>query len=129
MQKLRYFSNRELVNVTHAGEGVEVTPETVQSFYSPKLLAFIDALRHRAGLPILLTSGYRCNDYNEKVGGTPGSSHTKGLAFDFACSDSSHRFLYLRAALSVGFTRIGIGKTYIHVDIDDTKEPGVVWLY
>jgi len=31
--------------------------------------------------------------------------------------------------LEVGFTRIGIGNTFIHVDIDKDKSQNVIWTY
>ena len=89
----------------------------------------LDSMRHRAGLPIILNSGYRCKEYNQKIGASDTSSHTKGLAFDIACSDPEHRYLYLRAALAVGFTRIGIGHNFIHLDIDDDKTLNCIWHY
>lgn len=127
MQKLRYFSDDELARVTHPAPGVDL-PDPKQ-FYSPKLLTMLDAMRHRAGVPIILNSGYRCVGYNKKVGGSETSSHIKGLAFDIACSDPEHRLLYLRAALAVGFTRIGIGHNFLHLDIDPDKTQNCIWHY
>lgn len=127
--KLKYFSANELCKVTRPASGVSCTPENVYSFYDSDLLLRLDRLRSIAGIPVLLTSGYRCSEYNARIQGSPTSSHLSGLAMDISCSDSSHRYIYLRAAIVVGFTRIGIGKTFIHLDVDPEKEPGVVWLY
>lgn len=124
---MRYFTEEELSRVTHPTEGVEGLKAS--TYYSPLLLTMLDDLRHRAGIPVLLTSGYRCSEYNKKIGGSPTSSHLKGLAMDISCSDTSHRFLYIRAAIAAGFTRIGIGKTYLHLDIDQSKPAGLMWLY
>lgn len=124
---MRYFTEKELSRVTHPAEGVEDVKAS--SYYSPLLLTMLDDLRRIAGVPVLLTSGYRCPEYNKKIGGSPTSSHLKGLAMDISCPDASFRFLYLRAALVAGFTRIGIGKTYLHLDIDQSKPAGLIWLY
>lgn len=124
---MRYFSENELRRVTHP-DVQESRP--VESYYSPLLLAMLDDMRSRTGgVPILLTSGYRGPRYNEKVGGSKSSSHVKGLAMDISCSDTQHRFFYLRAALAAGFTRIGIGKNFIHLDIDNSKPDKLIWLY
>lgn len=127
MQKLRYFTDEELSAVTHPDPD-DVRPD-VKSYYSPKLLLMLDAFRHRAGLPVILTSGFRCASYNKKIGGSPSSSHLDGLAVDIQATGSHERYHYLRAALACGFSRIGIGKGFIHLDVDDSKTSGVVWLY
>lgn len=129
MLHLMYFSNSELCRVTHPAEGIVLTEENVQSFYNPELLQRLDDMRRRARIPILLNSGYRCLSYNAKVGGSKDSSHTKGLAMDISCTDSEHRFYYLRAALAAGFTRIGIGLTFLHLDIDPDKPQNCIWHY
>ena len=35
----------------------------------------------------------------------------------------------LNALISVGINRIGIGKSFIHCDIDNLKDQDVIWLY
>lgn len=78
---------------------------------------------------MIITSGYRCGKHNKDVGGKETSSHPKGLAVDIKCEDSSYRFLLVAALLKVGFKRIGIGKTFIHVDLDQSKDQNVIWVY
>jgi uncharacterized protein YcbK (DUF882 family) len=78
--------------------------------------------------PIYITSGYRTEAHNEKVGGVSGSSHLKGLAADVSDNphgtkiDSRNRFLMLQALFAVGFDRMGVGNGFIHVDIDTSKK-------
>lgn len=43
----------------------------------------IQALRHYLGTSVIITSGYRCNKYNIKVGGVSNSRHKEGKAIDF----------------------------------------------
>ena len=43
----------------------------------------LDPLREYLGCPIVITSGYRCRDLNNDVGGSPTSQHLLGLAADF----------------------------------------------
>lgn len=124
---LLYFTREELRQVTHVNRGDSL--QTPEAYYSPKLLDMLDRMRYQSGLPIILNSGYRCPSYNVKVGGSRTSAHMSGLAMDIACSDPEHRFLYICAALSVGFTRIGIGHTFLHLDIDTTKTQDCIWHY
>lgn len=127
MLELRYFTDEELISVTHPEpDDVRTDPK---SYYSPKLLLMLDTLRHFAGIPVVLSSGYRCQSYNKIVGGKPSSSHCKGLAVDIKATSSDQRYHYLRAAFLSGFSRIGIGSGFMHLDIDDSKASGVVWLY
>lgn len=46
----------------------------------------LELVRKALGKPIIITSGYRCNALNARVGGTPTSAHTQGLAVDFHSS-------------------------------------------
>ena len=89
----------------------------------------LDAAREIAGIPFKLNSAYRCKKHNNSVGGTEDSSHTKGLAADIYVFGTRERFLILNALLSVGFNRIGIGKNFVHVDNDLSKDEEVIWLY
>jgi uncharacterized protein YcbK (DUF882 family) len=93
------------------------------------LISMLDQARGLADVPFVITSGYRCKRHNAQIGGVPTSAHTFGLAVDIACSSSRLRFRILRALIKAGFHRIGIAKSFIHVDIDGTKDPDVIWQY
>ena len=92
-------------------------------------LAKLDKAREYANLPFIINSAYRSPEHNAKVGGKPGSSHIKGLAVDISAKDSRTRFLILDALFAVGFTRIGIAGSFIHVDSDIDKSQNVIWTY
>lgn len=92
----------------------------------------LDAIRAELGVPLRVTSGFRCAEHNNRVSNTgEGGPHTTGRAIDFA-ADSRLRFLLTRAALAHGMTRIGIARTFIHLD-DLTAADGfpdeVIWPY
>lgn len=91
-------------------------------------LGVLDDARELAGVPFRLNSAYRSKDYELAKGRTGTSSHCKGVAVDIACSDSRKRYLIVQSLIAVGFMRIGINKTYIHVDADDDKRASI-WLY
>ncbi len=94
---------------------------------SQSLVDMLQGIRDRLGR-VDITSGYRCEAHNKAVGGVPNSAHTKGLAVDIACSVGADRYALLDTVFVAGFYRIGIAKSFIHVDIDDSK-PGSVWVY
>jgi uncharacterized protein YcbK (DUF882 family) len=88
----------------------------------------LEHARELAGVPFKITSGYRTKDHNAEVGGVPNSSHLIGVAADIAVSGGNQRYIILNALIKAGFKRLGIAKTFIHCDTDDTK-PNSVWTY
>lgn len=96
---------------------------------NPFLIEKLQELRDLIDEPVKINSGYRTYEQNIKVGGSIKSSHMAGLAVDIHCINSTDRFNILQAAMHCGFVRIGIGKTFIHLDIDFAKPYDVVWLY
>ena len=104
---------------------------------SPDLMTRLQAMRDAAG-PIRITSGVRCRKHPESLT-RPTSSHVPndlgdvegkvGHAVDIAARGSGRRFRLLAAAIAADFTRIGIGKTFLHLDNDYKKSQGVIWDY
>ena len=92
-------------------------------------LAKLDKARELANIPFTINSAYRSPEQNARVGGKPNSSHLRGLAVDIRANDSSTRYIVLNALISVGFNRIGIASSFIHVDDDKSKSDKVVWTY
>ena len=82
-----------------------------------------------ASVPFVITSGYRCPNHNHLVGGKKDSSHLKGLAADIRTGTSSDRFAIVDGLMKAGFVRIGIGKDFIHVDMDIDKPQHLIWVY
>jgi len=99
-----------------------------QAIMDIKFLHKLEMAREMAGIPFVINSGFRCPSHNKLVGGSSNSSHLKGIAADIAIKNSTDRRKILIALLTC-FNRIGIGGTFIHVDIDETKNPNVVWVY
>ena len=91
-------------------------------------LAKLDEAREYAGIPFIINSAYRSPTHKESIK-NPTSSHIKGLAVDISVKDSITRFKVLDALIAVGFTRVGIASTFIHVDLDFDKSQNVIWTY
>lgn len=94
-----------------------------------KFMKKLDIARQIAKIPIIPTSGFRSEEWELKQGRDGTSSHTKGLAIDLKAEDSPTRYKLINSLLSVGLNRIGIGKNFIHVDMDKDKSPKVIWHY
>jgi len=118
--KMKYFNYEEFDSPDIQGSG---------QLMSEELLSMLEVTRKNYGKPIVINSGYRTKAHNNKVGGTSKSSHLKGLAADIACNTSLERFELIKILIKVGFNRIGVGNTFIHVDIDKNKSPYVMWTY
>ncbi len=91
-------------------------------------LAKLDDAREFAGVPFFINSAYRSPEHPESIK-NPTSSHIKGLAVDIKANNSRTRYKVLEALIHVGFNRIGIADTFIHVDDDRNKACGVIWTY
>ncbi|MFR1532405.1 MAG: D-Ala-D-Ala carboxypeptidase family metallohydrolase [Bilophila wadsworthia] len=90
------------------------------------LLHLLDEARDLAGTPFSLTSAYRCPKHNKAVGARP-RPPTRGYAVDIRCVDSHSCFVILQALLEVGFRRIELAPTWIHVDNDPDKPRDVAF--
>ncbi|TQE96895.1 MAG: peptidase M15 [Spiribacter salinus] len=116
-QRVQYFQRREFGD----GEpGVEPDPMLVEK---------LDEARKYAGVPFVIESGLRTIEHNREVGGVDDSAHVTGKAVDILCTNSRYRWHILDALFAVGFLRVGIGRNFIHVDIDKDKPKEVAWLY
>ena len=107
----------------------------IEQNMNPSFLKMLDSAREYAGIPFHINSAYRTKEDNERIYRelekpvNTNSSHLRGLAVDIKTSDSRTRFLVLDALISVGFNRIGIADTFIHVDLDLQKSKQVIWTY
>ena len=95
----------------------------------PDFLLRLQRLRNRCRFPFHINSGFRTPEHNAAIGGASNSAHTRGRAADIACTDSRQRYALIYGAEAVGFRRIGIAKTFIHLDDDPTLPAEVAWTY
>jgi len=93
------------------------------------LVSMLEDARKLAGIPFTITSWTRCEEHNEKVGGSNNSEHLKGMAVDIVAISSTGRYLIISALLRAGFRRIGIAKNFIHAGIDSSKPWNCIWVY
>ncbi len=97
------------------------------------LLKRLLVLEKRTGYPVLknINSAVRSHFWNKKVGGVSNSAHliTKCKAVDIHVPTRAIRNLLVVQAYNLGFTRIGVGKTFVHLDVDMSKPQYVAWGY
>lgn len=107
----------------------KVSPACQESDLNQVLLQLLRTMQLRAGFRFTFTSAFRSQAYERSRGRKGTSSHCKGLAVDISTIDSHTRFKVVLAALSVGIPRIGIGKRFVHLDIDETKAHPIIFHY
>ena len=98
------------------------------SLMDPGFMATFERARVESGTSYTITSGYRCPMHPQTVS-RPTSSHPKGLAADIHTPTSRKRYDVLSGLLQAGFTRLGIGPTFVHTDADSEKAQDVTWDY
>ncbi len=97
-----------------------------------ELVDKLDQARELAGVPFVVTSGLRCEKYNEQLKAkgykvAEDSSHMTGLAADISATGvNRNRIIW---ALCRVFDRVGFGADFIHVDVDTSKDTPVQWGY
>ena len=87
-----------------------------------ELIMVLETVRAKFKSPITITSGCRCESYNEKIGGSYGSKHKQGIAADIVIKgvDPSDVYRYLNKVYN---SRFGMGKykTFTHIDVRVNK--------
>ena len=124
-ESIEFFKYQEFNSPDHDRSGMLMNYE---------FMCILDNIRRQHGKPIRINSGYRTKEHNDhliKSGAkaSPGSSHMKGLAVDIKCNDDKERFELVNLALAHGINRIGVAKTFIHLDVDKEKNQNRIWIY
>lgn len=102
-----------------------------------ELVNRLEKARYYAGrvlgrtVSFVISSGCRCEDHNEEVGGTKTSEHLTGEAADIAVDSSEERFAILYGLIMAGFVRIGVADDFIHagISIAAVHPQNMVWTY
>ena len=121
MSKWRNFSRDEFA--CQCGCGTNEIHDSV--------IDFCQQIRDFLGGPIIITSGFRCDNHPVERAKTKPGTHAQGLAADIACSHTDARKI-LEYVLSerqggVGVHQKGQGR-FIHVDISPERT-GLLWTY
>ena len=114
----KYFSESEFNNCT---------PSCSLQDMSQEFINLLDAVREKAGIPLVLNSAYRTVQHEKSRGRTGSSAHTMRVAVDIRCNSSADRYKIVTAAIALGFTRIGIYTSFIHLDWSKTHPQEVLW--
>lgn len=120
MKTSKYFSEAEFRKCT--------PPCSIEDMEQDSL-DLMDKMREDAGIPFVVNSAYRSVAYEKSKGRAGTSAHTFGVAWDIRCNTDKNRWKIVNSAIRNGVKRIGIAKTYIHLDTSLSHTQEVVWLY
>lgn len=89
------------------------------------LVKVLQQIRDHFGQPVTITSAYRNESYNRKVGGASGSYHVKGRAADITVKNTAPKEVAAYAE-QIGVKGIGLYESntdgyFVHVDTRDKK--------
>lgn len=87
----------------------------------PVLLVVLERLRRTLKRPLVIVSGFRCPEYNARVGGIARSQHLYGRA-----ADIPRGLFRAQTALKAGAVGVGVrGGWVVHVDVTPGRKPFV----
>lgn len=95
----------------------------------------LEPLRVVWGRALRCTSGFRCENYNAKVGGVKGSEHPKGIAGDITdenglTDDEQIKLAALASQLpAVGGIGLYPGRGFVHLDTRPRKPGGKITVW
>lgn len=94
-------------------------PLTKRIVVSVELLDKLDELRKRMGRALTISSGYRSEEYNGRVGGAARSQHLEGRAADIPFIGRDDALSMLEHAQAIGFRGVGVypARMFIHLDV------------
>lgn len=80
-----------------------------------ELVDILQKIRDHFKSPVDITSGYRCSEHNEKVGGSKSSRHKTGEAADIVVRNVEP-IQVAKYAESIGVRGIGLYDGFVHID-------------
>lgn len=120
IQLTKNFNSKEFDSPDKEFSGLNISPILVQK---------LQAMRDIVNFPIIIISGVRTVKHNKKVNGVAGSTHISFESADILAPTETKMYYLVKAAYLVGFTRIGVNKNAIHLDVSTVKREFVMWTY
>lgn len=120
MSNYRYFKESEFRNAK---------PSCSLDDMDPDFMKKLDDARSICSVPFIISSAYRSKEYEishaRHFDGKGSHSTVPCVAVDILCSSGGDRLKILIALLAVGFRRIGVYSTFLHIDSDISKSPSI----
>lgn len=117
---IKFFTPTEFDSPDAPGSGFRMNISFIE---------ILDQIRKDCGFAFQIHSGFRTPEHNSQVAVVENSAHTFGLAADIGVTDGAQRWAIVKSAFDHGITRVGIGETFVHLDLDLSKPQHVIWTY
>ena len=126
MTKFKYFTLSELLRSDVAKKkGIDNTPTFEVVFHLSELVeTILDPLRAAYGMPIKVSSGYRCPELNKAIGGAATSVHQIGYAADLQVYGSFNKF---RSFVVEWLDKTG--KPFDQLLVESDRKTGEKWIH
>lgn len=114
-----HFTLAELTaSQTATRRGIDNTPPAVVVANLRRVAELLERVRAAVGLPIRVSSGYRCSALNRAIGGAANSSHMSGLAADITAPGLSPKQLATAIiAAGVEFDQLIYEGAWVHIGL------------
>lgn len=123
-----HFSLEEMAMTRHAG--IDNRPPADVVTRLARTAQGLEAVRTRLGVPVVISSGYRCPELNRAVRGQPNSQHLVGEAADFIAPQFGPPATVVSALVDcrdVDFDQLieehGAGVSWVHVSFVSGRAP------
>lgn len=123
---MRMSKNFSLVELVHSdtakARGIDNSLPPYLMRNAKALVERVQMIRDALGVPIAISSGYRCPELNKAVGGKPTSQHQLGLAADIHAKGYSAQELFNKIkTLKIPFDQLILekvgGKEWVHISV------------
>ncbi|OPZ79371.1 MAG: Peptidase M15 [Alphaproteobacteria bacterium ADurb.Bin438] len=109
--------------------GIKNIPNEVHIANLKDLCVIMQDIRDYWGLPVTITSGYRCEELNKLVGGAKNSQHTKGQACDFIIKGVDNIVIVkalkqLKEQGKINYDQLILEPNWVHISYNDMNNRG-----
>ena len=128
-QLTEHFSLEELTHSdTALAQGIDNTPPAVALGSLVEVAAGLERIRTKLGVPIRVTSGYRCPKLNDAIHGVHHSAHEEGYAADFTAAGFGNpkEIVQTLAESGLEFDQLIQEGTWVHVSFAPTMRKQVL---
>lgn len=114
MNGIKYFTDKEMA-CSHCG----------MEMMSREFMRRLDFVRTAFGKPLIVTSGYRCPEWDKEIGGK--GNHPTGEAADLLVAKGADMYDFTLACFALDIPRIIVyrDKPHVHVDMNPARPRGV----
>ena len=127
----QYFKSSEII-YSYKAEQLEIDNTPTDDVVIANLnytLQRLNTIREMYGHPIIISSGYRCEELNKAVGGVKDSKHKTGLAFDLKFYEELFEFLKDNCSFDKLILEQNSKTKWLHIQfrLDKTKERRLIF--